>query len=479
MTHPIRYSLRRTCVDERAIALPMALGMMLVLSIALVSVLAFSGASERHGELGKANQVALAVAEAGLNEAQAVLMNASNPLSPSALPSSSSPAEIPVEGGTAKYWGGLDGNLVWTITSVSSVRNPTGGSAISHTVTSQIEVLASTVPDNEVWKYVYSDAPGCTIFQNVVQVSAPIYTRGDLCMKNDAVLSGPAIDTYSGIQLENNARIGASPSDASDPAVRSRLGCRYGSSGSFDAACSDASYAVYRSSFSNAAPPPNKPPFDATKRNTAKPGPLHPCTISIGSVPSFTSSSTINLMPSPSFLNPNPSYTCQVWSGTNLDGELSWNSVTKVLKIKGTIWFDGELMLDGNVQATYDGSATIYFLKKATMKDNVRLCAISSSCETSGWDPNVELLAFVNGASDIPAFELQNEAKFQGAIYTVGGFKLQNNATMHGPVIASALDVQNNGMPASWPQLTSVLNGMPQNSTGNHVIRPVAGSWRG
>jgi Tfp pilus assembly protein PilX len=479
MTIRILHAVRRTCVDERAIALPMALGMMLALSIALVTVLTFSSSSERHSELGKAQQVALAVAEAGLNEAQSVLMNSTNPLDPGVLPSSSSPGTVAVEGETAQYWGSLDGNLVWTITAVSSVRNPTGGSALSHTVTSQIEVLASTEPDNEVWKYVYSDAPGCTVFQNVVQVSAPIYTKGDLCLKNDAAVFSPQIDTYGGIQLENNGRVGTSPSDPSDPAVRSRLGCRFGSSGSFDAACSDASYAVYRSSFSNSAPFHTKPPFDAGKRNTAKPGPLHPCTVSTGSVPSFTTTSTINLMPSPSVLNPVPSYTCKVLTGSNVEGELSWNHVAKVLTIKGTIWFDGELMLTGNQQATYDGSATIYFAKKATIKDNVRLCAISASCETSGWDPNVELLALVNGASDIPSFELQNEAKFQGAIYTAGGFKLQNNATMHGPVIASALDVQNNGMPASWPQLTTVLNGMPQNSTGTYVVEPVAESWRG
>lgn len=466
--------LRHLYRNERGIALPMALGIMLVLSIALVSVLAFSSASERHSKLSKAEQVAVDVAEAGLNHAQAVLMNASNPASASALPSSSSPATIPVEGGTAQYWGNLNSNLVWTITAASLVANPTGGSAVGHTVTSQIEVLASTVPDNELWNYVYSDAPGCTLFQNVVQVSAPIYTKGDLCIRNDAAVLGPKVDVYGGIQLENNGRVGTSPSDASDPAVRSRLGCRFGSSGGFNLACSDASYAVYRSSFSNSTPYHTRPAFEVTKRDTAKPGPNQYCTA--GSFPggagAFTSTGTINLMPS-------SSYSCQVWESGSVVGELSWDNTNKLLKIKGTIWFDGELMLTGTQQGSYDGSATIYFAKKATIKDTVRLCAVSSSCATTGWDPNLELLALINGEDDVPAFELQNDAKFQGAIYTVGGFKLQNNATMHGPVMAGVIDVQNNGMPASWPQLNSVLNGMPQNATSTYMAKPVAGSWRG
>jgi Tfp pilus assembly protein PilX len=483
MTNRILCALRRTRVDERAYALPMALGMMLVLAISLVAVLTFSSSSERHSELSKAEQTAVAVAEAGLNHAESVL--ASNAASASALPPAGSPEQIPVEGGTVQYWGSRDANLIWTITARSSVSNPTGGSAISHTVTAQVQVAPSTVPENDAWNYVFSDAPGCTYYQNTVQVGAPIYTKGDLCMKNTAAVLGPRVDVYGGIQLEDTGRVGTSPSDASDPAVRTRLGCRFGSSPSWPAippgaplGCPDSTLPVYRSSFSNAPPELDKPPYDATKRNIAKPGPFQYCTT--GSFPggpgAFTSTGVINLMPS-------SSYTCQVWSsppsGGTLLGELSWNNTTKVLTVFGTaIWFDGELVMSGSQQGTYDGKATIYFAKKINLANQTELCALSG-CPTSGWDPNTELLALVTGAPDFPAFDLQNDAKFQGAAYAVGGFRLQNNAVMHGPVIASALDIQNNGLPASWPQLNSVLNGMPQNSTSNWTTTAVPGSWRG
>jgi hypothetical protein len=458
--------------SERGIALPMALGMMLVVSIALITVLERSSSTERHSELSKANQIAVAVAEAGLNQAQSVVAHAG---SPTALPTScaSSPT-VTAEGGTACYWGSFNSTTsVLTVTAVSSVPNPTGGAAVSHTVTAQFDVQASTVPDNDVWNYVFSNAPGCTYYQNNVQVSAPLYTKGDLCLKNNAAVTGAKVDVYGGIQIEDSGRVGASPSDASDPAVRSRFGCRIGSSGGFDAACSDLTYPVYRSSYSNSPPNMTKPPFDASKRSTAKPGPLQPCTTSSGSVPSFTTTSVINLMPT-------ASYTCQVWQSGTLVGELSWDNDAgdKRLTIKGTIWFDGELVMDNDNKGTYSGEATIYFAKKAAIRNNTELCA-TSGCTTSGWDPNTQMLALVTGAPDFPAFDLQNFAKFQGAIYSVGGFRLQNNAVMHGPVIADALDVQNNGLPSAWPTITSVLNGMPQNPTSTYTVTPVPNSWRG
>jgi hypothetical protein len=281
------------------------------------------------------------------------------------------------------------------------------------------------------------------------------------------------VDVYGGIQLEDVGSVGTSPSDASDPAVRSRFGCRNGSSGGFNTACSDATYRVYRSSYSNSTPNMTKPPFDATKRSTAKPGPLQPCTTSSGSVPSFTTTGVVDLMP-------NTSYTCQVWQGSTLVGELSWDNDAgdKLLTVKGTIWFDGELVMSSTQPGTYNGEATIYFAKKVNIANQTELCA-RPGCSTSGWDPNSEMLALVTGAPDFPAFDLQNYAKFQGSIYSVGGFRLQNNAVMHGPVIAEALDVQNNGLPSSWPTITSVLNGLPQNPTSTYTVTPVPNSWRG
>jgi hypothetical protein len=464
--------------NERGIALPMALGFVVVISIALVAVVAFSSSSQRGSDLSEADLDAVALAEAGLNHAQSVLANAVDPDTAGALPSSCG-TQVPADGGTYCYWGSLNTSLTphrWTVSAASTIPNPTGGAALSHTVTSQYELIVP-IAGNEGWNYVFSDAPGCTYYQNNVTVGAPVYTKGDLCIKNGSVLLGPQVDSYGGLQLENSGRIGTSASDASDPAVRSRLGCRNGSSPSWPTGlpCPDSSFEVYRSSFSNSTPELTKPPFDATKRTTAKPGPFQYCTT--GSFPggpgAFTSIGAFDLMP-------NSDYTCQVWStppssGTLL-GELSWNNTTKVLTVKGTIWFDGDLIMSSNQEGVYDGTATIYVAGKINFSNYTELCALPD-CPTSGWNPNTEILYLTTGAADVPAFEINNFAKFQGGAYAVGGFKLQNNGEMHGPVIAGVVDVLNNGMPASWPPLTSLPEGAPSNVGKKPTY--VSGSWRG
>ena len=64
--------------DERGIALIMALGILFVLTISLGTVIYVTSASARHAEHSNAGQKAYALAEAGVNNAMAVL-NANYP----------------------------------------------------------------------------------------------------------------------------------------------------------------------------------------------------------------------------------------------------------------------------------------------------------------------------------------------------------------------------------------------------------------
>ena len=59
--------------DESGVALIMALGVMLVLTIALSATILFTSASARHADNSNAGQKAYALAEAGVNNAIAVL----------------------------------------------------------------------------------------------------------------------------------------------------------------------------------------------------------------------------------------------------------------------------------------------------------------------------------------------------------------------------------------------------------------------
>jgi type II secretory pathway pseudopilin PulG len=453
-----------------------ALGMMLVLAIALIAVISFTSANERSAELSRAEQTALAAAEAGLNHAESVLANATNPDTAAALPSScgASPT-VPVEGGEACYWGTLDTSVTpheWTVSATSTVPNPTGGSALTHTASARFQVTSgAAITGNEAWNYVFSNSPDCWTIQNDVVIAAPLYTVGDLCLKNEAGAVGPQVDVRGSVTVDDNATIGASPADAGDPELRTGEGCRYTTSPAPSHSTCGTGQRIYTSSYSTPPPELTKPPVDlAYWRLNAKPGPNQPCTTSSGPVPSFTETGSVDLMPT-------ASYSCQVWDGASLVGELSWNDSTDVLTIAGVVFFDGELTLQNDQAATYAGRATIYGARKGIIKNNAQLCAVSG-CATTGWDPSAQLLTIVIGAADVPAFELDNYARFQGAVYVVGGFRIQNNAWMHGPVIADDVESLNHGFPADWPDLTALNTGMPAHA-GAGGVTYVPGSWRG
>ncbi len=82
MRHWITLARKRLALrDERGIALIMSLGILFVLTISLGTVIYVTSASARHAEHSNAGQKAYALAEAGVNNAFAVL-NASYPNDP-------------------------------------------------------------------------------------------------------------------------------------------------------------------------------------------------------------------------------------------------------------------------------------------------------------------------------------------------------------------------------------------------------------
>ena len=97
--------------------------------------------------------------------------------------------------------------------------------------------------------------------------------------------------------------------------------------------------------------------------DNAKPGPKNNCTT--GSFPGgFDNDTTYNdSRPGSAEVTPtSSSYTCQVKDSLgNLLGEISWDHVTHVLKIKGTIFIDGDFRFDDDGQIVhYQGRGIIY-----------------------------------------------------------------------------------------------------------------------
>ena len=87
--------MRRLLKDQSGIALVMSLGMIAVLSIVGTTTLVYTTSNARSGVLSKDNERAFSLAEAGLNNAMAVLsLPTNNALDPDVLPSTGKLANL-------------------------------------------------------------------------------------------------------------------------------------------------------------------------------------------------------------------------------------------------------------------------------------------------------------------------------------------------------------------------------------------------
>ena len=486
---------------ERGIALPMALGIMMVLSIALVTVLELSSSGQRSSNISKAEQVALAVAEAGLNEGHAVLANAADPASSSALPASCATPPSPdvnAEGGTACYWGSLSGST-WTISAQSTVQNPSGGAAITHTVSEQVAVSTSpaTTANNPAWNYIYSDSPtGCMILQSSVQIKQKVYVKNDLCLGSSAQIFAEAGEVSVGgeITVDSSAWIGPGTPLPTLNLGSTSAGCRKGAfdsngnpigGGGWSYPCTAGSHQVNATTQNHTVPNVTKPPVDLAARYAdAKPGPANACTTSTGVPPTFDNNGLMdNTSPSVSLIG--AAYYCSVTGG----GSIRWvPGDPGTLTIDGTIFFDGDIVMVGSTRARIVGRGTVYTSGRVVMDSSIRLCGAFSGgdCNFSAgvWDPDVNLLTLVAGSgtsglpSDTYAVEMNSSVQWQGAIYAVGDYLQTSSAVAQGPVIARQIyyDSSTGTVAAPFDELTP---GAPSSSSGAATLTPVAGSWRG
>jgi hypothetical protein len=154
------------------------------------------------------------------------------------------------------------------------------------------------------------------------------------------------------------------------------------------------------------------------------------------------------------------------WDDADTSGEISWNSSSKTLTVKGTIFIDGSAKVSQS--ANYNGQATLYL--SGTMLFNGSLCGVptGSSCVFANWNPNLEMLTIVaNGtggqvtAGDSVLFA--NSQYFQGGLFATGNVEYGNNAMSDGPIMGSQIILANNVITNSFPNITTVPVGMPGN----------------
>jgi hypothetical protein len=210
----------------------------------------------------------------------------------------------------------------------------------------------------------------------------------------------------------------------------------------------------------------------------ALPGPGTACTSSngaaSGSIPVFenevVNATRNNSVPTVFDLTPASSYTCRVGPSSSPLGELSWNSSTRVLTVKGTIFIDGSAKIANGQLNQYNGQATLYLSGTLLINNNSKLCGgiSGSNCDFAAWDPNTEMLTFVTNGSGGQAetgngILVQQNGQFQGGLFATYSVKYENNARSDGPIVGDTVIFVNNVTTDAFPTITTVPVGMPGN----------------
>ena len=174
--------------SEGGFALPLAMLVLVATSAILVTTISTTSSSGRTANLSKTKLSAEAMAEAGIANALAILAKpGNNPNSQSTLPTP--PAAglyYPMEQGSATVWGTYSSStFTWTLTSIGSLANPTGGAPITKTITKKATVLGiaagATVPE---WsRFIHDDANTCFTIDTVT-IPGAVASRGDMCLVN-------------------------------------------------------------------------------------------------------------------------------------------------------------------------------------------------------------------------------------------------------------------------------------------------------
>ncbi len=202
--------------DEEGVALVLAMLTMLVLTISLTTVIFVTASGARDAHRTNAGQKAYGLAESGINNALAVLVEnyerglvGAFPGDPTLLPArqtvyGSGSCTAPAD--NCVTWSGtLAGPLVstpsapwkyeWRLTATGSVRNPTGpgAAAVTRTATAVVPVVipaTSQASGTGPLNFLYSG--GDMWFENSVHVKAPLYVTRDLHLESTAVVDGAA-----------------------------------------------------------------------------------------------------------------------------------------------------------------------------------------------------------------------------------------------------------------------------------------------
>src|SRR5712692_2430612 len=475
----------RRLAAENGVALALSLGLMTILGMVSTSALLYSSQNSGSSSRTNADLSAHALAEAGINDAMAVLSNPANdPTNASLLP----PRTDSFDGGTVTWSGAFDAaSSTWTLVATGVLRNPTGVDAapVRRRLTAQAPVTAAAAAPtgpllNPAWNYMTATRTGnpCDMtLSSSVSDSAPIYTMGNFCLGSSSHVTGGAIAVRGSLTVGAGASVGSSggPIDRADVAG----GCA-------GHPCSNAD-GVWANSMTQTplVLTPPVPDWDYWYANAA-PGPKRGCDTSSGTVPVFDNNGLRDKSVTTVFsLTPPTSYTCRVGPAANPTGELSWDATNRVLSVHGTIFIDGQAKIDNGQVDRYVGQGVLYLSGAFPVMNGSKMCALVSGtdCDFSGaWDPNVNLFGVVsngNGGISVLAgnsVQLGCLDRFQGALFGTNAVYFSTGASpakQQGPIVASTIVLSSSTVAYPFKSIRTVPQGLPgQPPNPKHVNPP-------
>jgi hypothetical protein len=473
-------ALAKRCREESGVTLITAVMALSVLSAAGSSVVYFSSTNTRSAAYAETHQNALGFSEAGMNFARSTLWQAADPSNPNSVPTTAQQ----IEGVNVTYSGSFDSaSQIWTLTGRAEVPNPTGAAPIIRTTSSKVRIASQQQgsTNNAIWTYLYQDDPTfCAEVANNVQLEIPVYTRGDLCVSNNASISSTSVQVLGNVEIGNNGSIGTAGNPIPEAHILGQ--CKYGSGGSgqWHSPCSAADR-VYASVITTTPETLTKPPVDLPGwYAAAAPGPSNSCTQ--GNFPGgFDDDGFMNeSLPEVDLAPSSIPYDCKVYNaGGELAGQISWTpgqgALPGLLTISGVIFFDGPVKINNNANVLYQGKGVIYATGQVLISNNAKLCGINGC--TASWNPNINMLVFVAATTSTDdGFVVRNNGRFQGAAYVEQDFREWNNATVYGPIIARKVRIRNNAVHRFTP-FSTLLPGMPASSTTSATLENVDGSF--
>jgi len=502
-------------------ALVMALAVMLVLTILVTSTLAFTSSSSRDASLKQSGQSAYALAEAGLNQAQAQLYShyynsdgstynyqtvydptwftgagvprsQQSPTSTAACTSTS----------TCMSWGPKS----WTVTGSVNVKgvlvlqgtgrvpNPTGGTQLTRTVTDTIDVeqLPQYTPPPSYWTELYSGSTGqpCDLqLGQTVNANAPIYVAGNLCLTSAASIEGsgnplkPVVVKVQGnLRLQNGgADIGkTTPVDS----VQVRGGCVKSNNGSFITPCpiNTSTTQIWDKSGNTTAPAPaveTLPAVDWAGIAAQQAASTVSCTNGVS-----LSSATFYLTPASGAGS--TGYTCTIKDGVSgaTVGSVTYNSSAHTVALYGYLYFTGNLDISNSTPLTYTGVTSLFVAGTVFASNGTVLCVHvkSGTCDVANanntsspdyWDTTKSLLII-----ESQGLMSSTNLSFQGGLYSATEINLGGGqGSTQGPLVSPQLIIPGQSLNLNFPNLPIIESFSDPNAHVNYTLFSSGGSY--